>query len=206
MNYPERKAHWENIYETKEFREVGWFQNRPEVSLDFIDFLGVSKKAKIIDVGAGESYFVDYLLDIGFSDIHVLDISSIAIKKAKRRLEKNAEKVNWIVEDVIDFISLKEFELWHDRAVFHFLFKKEEIDQYIENAKNAIKSGGHLIIGTFSEKGPDKCSGLPVKKYSLIQLESIFSPYFKVIKALNTDHFTPTGQAQNYSFCCFERL
>jgi len=201
-----RESHWENVYQTKEFHQVGWFQNHPTVSLDLIQQLNLSKDAKIIDVGGGDSYLVDHLLALDFKNIQVLDISAKAIEKAKIRLGENSVKVNWIVGDIIDYKMENGFDLWHDRAVFHFLLTKEEVQQYIENANNAVKSGGHLIIGTFSEKGPDKCSGLPITKYSLTQLESAFMPDFKVLKAFNTDHFTPTGQAQNYSFCCFERV
>jgi 2-polyprenyl-3-methyl-5-hydroxy-6-metoxy-1,4-benzoquinol methylase len=201
-----RKAHWENVYQTKEFHQVGWFQSQPNVSLDLIYDLAVPKNAKIIDVGAGESYLVDHLLKNGFTNIQVLDISSSAIEKAKHRLGENSKKINWIVSDILEFENNKSFEIWHDRAVFHFLLKKEEIEQYVENAKNWIIQGGHLIIGTFSEKGPDKCSGLPVRRYSINELEATFLPYFKRIKALNIDHITPSGQVQNYSFCCFERL
>jgi SAM-dependent methyltransferase len=201
-----RKAHWENVYQTKEFYQMGWFQNHPTVSLDLIQKLELSKNAKIIDVGGGDSYLVDYLLEMGFHDLHVLDISANAIGKVKIRLGENAENVNWLIGDIIDFEFDKGFDLWHDRAVFHFLLSKDEINQYIENVKKAIKQGGYLIIGTFSEKGPDKCSRLPITKYSLAQLESAFSPYFKVLRAFNSDHFTPNGQVQNYSFCCFERI
>ncbi|MFD2200798.1 class I SAM-dependent methyltransferase [Shivajiella indica] len=206
MNQTDKKGHWENIYQTKEFHEVGWFQSRPDVSLEFIDILSVPKNAKIIDVGAGESYLVDHLLDRGFGNIYVLDISSSAIEKAKYRLGENAKKINWIVSDILEFKINIGFKLWHDRAAFHFLLKKEEIEKYVENAVKGIIPGGYLIIGTFSEKGPDKCSGLPVRRYSINELESTFLPYFKKIKALNIDHITPGGQVQNYSFCCFKRL
>jgi 2-polyprenyl-3-methyl-5-hydroxy-6-metoxy-1,4-benzoquinol methylase len=205
MNTSERKAHWNNIYQTKDFHQVGWFQKSPDVSLSFVRELSISENAKIIDIGAGESYFVDCLFQLGFSDIHVLDISSKAIEKARQRLGDQAQEVSWITGDVLDLKKKNEFDIWHDRAVFHFLLEQEEIEQYIENATNGIKMGGYLIIGTFSEKGPDKCSGLPVKQYSIQNLESVFSPHFRLIKALNIDHFTPTGQAQNYSFCCFKK-
>jgi 2-polyprenyl-3-methyl-5-hydroxy-6-metoxy-1,4-benzoquinol methylase len=205
MEKPNRKEYWENVYQSKEFHQVGWFQHHPTVSLDIIEFINISENAKIIDVGGGESYLVDHLLALGFKNIQVLDISAKAIGKAKSRLGKNAEKIKWITGDIVDFNYEKDFDLWHDRAVFHFLLKKDEIYQYIDNAKNAIKQGGHLIIGTFSDKGPDKCSGLPVNQYSISNLESTFFPHFKLIQALNLDHYTPSGQVQNYSFCCFER-
>lgn len=206
MNYSKRKDHWENIYQTKDFHQVGWFQKIPDISLNFIKELSVSESAGIIDVGAGESFFVDHLLQLGFSDIHVLDISSKAIEKAQKRLGFKAEKVTWITRDVLDFKKENEFDIWHDRAVFHFLLEKEEVAQYIENATKGIKQGGYLIIGTFSEKGPDKCSGLPVNQYSINKLESTFHPNFKLVEAKNIDHFTPSGQVQNYSFCCFVRI
>src|SRR5690606_5640055 len=148
------------IYETKTLKEVSWYQPIPETSLEFIQKMSIPKDAAIIDIGGGDSFLVDYLLDLGFSNISVLDISEKAIERAKERLGNSAEKVNWIVSDITEFESEKRFDLWHDRAAFHFLTNENDIQKYVELTRKLIRKNGALIIGTFSEYGPKKCSGI----------------------------------------------
>ncbi|MEG0982952.1 class I SAM-dependent methyltransferase, partial [Algoriella sp.] len=157
-----RKNHWENIYDTKPLETVSWYQPNPEISIDFIQQFNLSKTAKIIDIGGGDSFFVDHLLDLGFENISVLDISQSAIDRAKERLGIKAEKVNWLVVDIVNFQPLEQYDFWHDRAAFHFLTSENEVKNYIETAAKSISSNGILAIGTFSEQGPTKCSGIEI--------------------------------------------
>jgi 2-polyprenyl-3-methyl-5-hydroxy-6-metoxy-1,4-benzoquinol methylase len=156
--------HWETVYNTKSANEVSWTQAIPATSLDFIHSFNLPKSAKIIDVGGGDSKLVDYLLEEGFENITVLDISSKALEKVQKRLGKNATKVNWVVSDIADFEPNTNFDIWHDRATFHFLTTEEQITKYLNIARNAVS--GFLTIGTFSENGPKKCSGLEIKQYN----------------------------------------
>src|SRR5688572_25228302 len=157
--------HWNLIYQTKQPDEVSWTQEIPQASLDLIHSFNLSKTAAIIDVGGGDSKLVDYLLKEGFENISVLDISEVALEKAKERLGAKAEKVNWIVADITEFQPKQTYDLWHDRATFHFLTSEEQISKYLEIARKAIKPGGFLVVGTFSTEGPEKCSGLEIKQY-----------------------------------------
>ena len=152
------KEHWEAVYQTKGPEEVSWTQEIPKTSLNFIHSFSLNKSAKIIDIGGGDSKLVDFLLDEGFENISVLDISAKALEKAKLRLGNRSEKVNWIVSDILDFKPDTAFDVWHDRAAFHFLTTKEQVEKYIEIAQSVVS--GYLTIGTFSENGPKKCSGL----------------------------------------------
>lgn len=156
MNKTERKSHWNQVYTTKQFSEMSWYQARPDISLGFIEQFNLPKSASIIDIGGGDSYFVDFLIEHGFKDITVLDISAIAIANAKKRLGANADKVRWVVSDASEFIPKKKYDCWHDRAAFHFLTEESEIQNYLENVRTYIKESGYLILGTFSENGPEK--------------------------------------------------
>ena len=200
------KLHWEKIYETKTPDQVSWTQVIPEISLEFIHSIGLSKNASIIDIGGGASNFVDYLLDKGFINITILDISSTAIERAKKRLGSRAEKINWIVSDINEYIPHSNFDLWHDRAAFHFLTADHEISNYIKSASNALAPAGILVIGTFSEKGPKKCSGIEIKQYSEATLILRFQDYFRKIKCISVDHMTPFDTIQNFVFCSFRKL
>lgn len=199
-----RKDHWENVYETKTPDQVSWTQNIPQTSLDLINDLQLPKSANIIDIGGGDSRLVDFLLDAGFENITVLDISDNALQRAKQRLGTKAEKVTWIVSDILDFEPRRTYDLWHDRAALHFLTTSEQITEYVRIAESAIS--GYMIIGGFSEEGPAKCSGLPVNRYSEITLPAVFSNTFRKIKCFKEDHRTPFNTVQNFLFCSFERI
>jgi len=195
-----RKEHWDNIYSSKRLEEVSWYQPTPETSLDFIRNSGISKDEPIIDVGGGDSFLVDNLLKKGFNDLTVLDISEVAIERAKLRLGKNKEKVNWIVSDIRDFTPIREYSVWHDRAVFHFLRDKDDIQNYYNILLKGLKYNGRLILGTFSENGPERCCALDVKRYSTSELSKFFSNDFTTQKTLNTIHQTPFDTEQAFSF------
>lgn len=199
------KEHWEKIYQTKAEDEVSWFQPQAKISFEFLKLFDLPLTANIIDIGGGDSHFVDALLDKGFLNIWVLDISSKAIEKAKERLGEKASLVQWIVTDVTEFKPIVEFDLWHDRATFHFLTADKKIDDYIFIARNAIKKDGHLTIGTFSETGPEKCSGLEIKRYSESALSARFEFAFEKIKCIREDHKTPFDTVQNFLFCGFKK-
>lgn len=197
------KQHWETVYETKNPDEVSWTQEIPKISLDLIHSLKLSKNAKIIDIGGGDSKLVDYLLDEGFENITVLDISAKALEKAQKRLGEKAAKVNWIISDVTEFEPTTSYDLWHDRAAFHFLTNTESIDKYLKIAQNSVI--GNMIIGTFSENGPLKCSGLEIKQYNEENLTTLWSTHFDKITCLTEDHQTPFNTKQNFLFCSFKR-
>lgn len=201
----DRKKHWEGIYETKQLTEVSWYQPTPQTSLDFISMFDIPKTAKIIDVGGGDSFLVDHLLDLGFTDITVLDISEKAIKRAKERLGANAEKVKWIVADAAEFVPTETYDFWHDRAAFHFLTDQNEINNYIQTTSKALNENGVLAIGTFSENGPTKCSGIEITQYSQESLSEIFNGIFTKVACLQVDHKTPFDTVQNFTFCAFRK-
>lgn len=206
MNTFDRKEHWENIYQNKGLDEVSWYQPNPTTSLDFVEQFNLPKTAKIIDIGGGDSFFVDHLLDLGYTDITVLDISKTAIEKAKKRLGTKAEKVTWIVADAADFKPETKYDLWHDRAAFHFLTDAQEIDSYLESIKKGVNPSGYLVIGTFSETGPEKCSGIEIKQYSDQTLKARLVNFFEKVKCISVDHTTPFDTIQNFVFCSFRRL
>lgn len=197
------KEHWEAVYQTKGPEEVSWTQEIPKTSLNFIHSFNLDKSAKIIDIGGGDSKLVDFLLDEGFENISVLDISAKALEKAKLRLGNRSEKVNWIVSDILDFKPDTTFDVWHDRAAFHFLTTKEQVEKYIEIAQSAVS--GYLTIGTFSENGPKKCSGLDIKQYSEETLHAVLKNRFEKLHCIYEDHKTPFNTTQNFLFCSFKR-
>jgi 2-polyprenyl-3-methyl-5-hydroxy-6-metoxy-1,4-benzoquinol methylase len=201
-----RKSHWENIYRTKELKEVSWFQPIPETSLDFVKQFNVPVTAKIIDIGGGDSLLVDNLLDLGYQDVTVLDISESALERAKQRLGARAGKVKWIVADAASFKSREKYDFWHDRAAFHFLTDEQEIEKYLDTVQKSIKPSGILVIGTFSDKGPTKCSGLEIKQYSEKTMTERLTKFFEKIRCVTVDHLTPFNTIQNFIFCSFRKL
>jgi SAM-dependent methyltransferase len=206
MEIFDRKKHWENIYQTKELKDVSWFQPTPETSLDFFKQFNVPTNAKVIDIGGGDSFLVDHLLDLGYQDISVLDISAFAIDRAKQRLGDKAKNVKWIVADAASFKPTEKYDFWHDRAAFHFLTDEQEISNYLETAQQNINPTGVLVIGTFSEQGPKKCSGIEIKKYSETSMTDRLKNFFEKIKCITVDHKTPFDTIQNFVFCSFRKL
>jgi cyclopropane fatty-acyl-phospholipid synthase-like methyltransferase len=201
-----KKSHWENVFTTKSSNEVSWTQEYPTVSMNYLDSLNLSKSAHIIDVGGGDSNLVDALLEKGYQNIWVLDISESALERVKKRLGKKSEKVQWIVSDITEFSPSVNFDFWHDRAVFHFLTDKSSIDKYVALVGKAIASNGNFLLGTFSENGPIKCSGLEIKQYSEFAMKNTFKDKFGVVKCFTENHITPFNTVQNFQFCGFKKI
>tara|TARA_B100001115_G_scaffold142945_1_gene110731 strand:- start:1620 stop:2243 length:624 start_codon:yes stop_codon:yes gene_type:complete len=198
----ERQKHWNKIYQEKNPNQFSWTEQVPQISLEWIGKSDLPKSAAIIDVGGGESKLIDFLLKEDYTNLTVLDISEAAIHKTKERLGKMAEKVNFITTDILQF-KPSAYDLWHDRATFHFLVSDQEIQQYL----NILNQSGarHLVLGTFSENGPDKCSGLPVQRYSEESLTKLLKGKWDKINCTTKDHLTPFGTNQNFLFCHFRK-
>ena len=173
--------------------------------MDFLALFNLPLTANIIDIGGGDSHFVDALLDRGFKNIWVLDISANAIERARLRLGERADKVHWVIEDVIEFDPPVKFDLWHDRAAFHFLTSEDKIYKYVSIAEESIRANGYLVLGTFSQNGPKTCSGLKIKQYSEASMSARFEISFERIKCITEDHVTPFHTIQNFLFCSFKR-
>ena len=199
----DNKNHWENVYETKNPDQVSWTQKKPQTSLDFIMSSGLGKEASIIDIGGGDSNLVDFLLEKGYQNITVLDISAKALEKAKERLGDAASKVKWIATDITTFEPLETYDIWHDRAAFHFLTTPEQVSKYIDIAEKNVNN--FMIIGTFSKNGPTKCSGLDIQQYDEKSLSEKFEGGFKKIQCIMEDHTTPFETVQNFVFCSFKK-
>lgn len=205
MNSESNKAHWENVFQTKNEKEFSWFQTYPKTSVEFLQLFNLKPDANIIDIGGGDSYFVDALIELGYQNIWVLDISEKALERTQQRLGERGKHVHWVVSDVVDFIPPVAFDFWHDRAAFHFLTDEKRIDNYVRIAEQGIRSGGYLILGTFSEDGPKKCSGLDIQQYSETSMSKRFEMAFDRILCLNEEHITPFNTTQNFLFCSFQR-
>ena len=201
----DRHQHWEDIYKSKNLTEVGWYQPVPVTSLEFLSQYNIPFTAKIIDIGGGDSLFVDHLLELGYRDITILDISESAIERVKKRLGERAKNVKWIVTDVATFTPEEKYDFWHDRAAFHFLTQDVEVEKYVTTITTGIKPGGILVLGTFSENGPKKCSGTDIRQYSAFSMTTLLKPYFDKIKCIHVDHQTPAEVIQNYIFCSFRK-
>jgi len=199
------KNHWENIYSNKDENEVSWFQTIPKTSHQLIKKLNLESNDNIIDIGSGRSRILKILIDEGFNNISYLDISKEACKKSKIALGDDKSKVNWNVENVLNFESEIKYKLWHDRAVFHFFTDKKDIEKYKEVAIKNISDGGYLVLGTFSINGPKKCSGLDVSQYSEQSLYEIFKSDFNLLESFYIDHQTPFDTTQNFLFCIFKK-
>ncbi|MDH3639987.1 MAG: class I SAM-dependent methyltransferase [Gammaproteobacteria bacterium] len=201
-----QKIHWEQMYSTKRAEKLGWYKPHLSTSLSWIKELGLGVDAPIIDVGGGASTLVDDLLEAGYRSITVLDISEKALSAVRTRLGGKEELVTWLVSDIVSVDLLPHYyELWHDRAVFHFLTKAEQQQKYRDQLLQALKPGGHLIIGTFALEAPPKCSGLPVQRYSTEQLKNALGQEFELIRHHKELHLTPGGVEQMYLFCLFRK-
>ncbi|WAC13449.1 class I SAM-dependent methyltransferase [Dyadobacter pollutisoli] len=199
------KKHWEDVYHTKSPYEVSWTEPKPERSLKLIHNTQAPKNSPIIDIGGGDSLLVDYLLDEGYSDITVLDISAKAIERAKNRLGEKAAKITWLVSDILHFEPEKQYSVWHDRATFHFLTTVDRKSKYRYLVENAV-ADGHLIMGTFSLSGPGQCSGLAVCQYDISALADVFKGSFEVKSHFYADHLTPFQTSQNFLFADFIKV
>lgn len=201
-----QKDHWEQIYSTKPAEQLGWYKPHLQTSLSWIKGLNLAVGAPVIDVGGGASTLVDDLLEEGYRSITVLDISEKAVSTVRARLGKRAELVTWLEGDITSIdLPKHHFELWHDRAVFHFFTEQKQQRKYRENILNALKPGGHLIVGTFAPEAPAKCSGLPVQRYSPEQLENALGGEFELKRHHKELHITPGGVEQMYLYCQFHR-
>jgi 2-polyprenyl-3-methyl-5-hydroxy-6-metoxy-1,4-benzoquinol methylase len=196
------KTHWEKIYTTKSPESVSWYQAHLETSLALIERAAVLHSASIIDIGGGESTFVDDLLLRGYKNLTVLDISQTAIDVTKKRLGPAAEQVRWLVGDILEIVlEPRAYDLWHDRAVFHFLTTPEQRIAYIRQVTRAVKPGGHVIVSTFGPEGPTKCSGLEVMRYGAESLHGEFGERFRLVESSKELHQTPFGTTQQFLYC-----
>lgn len=205
MNEATRAEHWQKVYTTKGEGDVSWFQEEPAISLELIDSVGANPASRIVDIGGGASRLVDSLLARGFHDIAVLDVSDAALIAAKARVGEAEKHVRWIAADVTRWQPNQIYDIWHDRAAFHFLTEAEDRKAYVARLLTALRPGGHAIIGTFAIDGPEKCSGLPVRRYDAAGLSSELGPGFALVEARRHDHVTPWQSVQHFEFCVFQR-
>ncbi|MGQ7793341.1 class I SAM-dependent methyltransferase [Faunimonas sp. B44] len=201
----ERRAHWENVYRTKEETAVSWYQERPERSLDLIRRAAPDEAAPILDVGGGASRLVDALLAEGRSDVTVLDLSEAALARSRARLGPEADRVGWIAADVTRWQPERRWAVWHDRAVFHFLTEKADQDAYLATLRAATEPGSAIVIATFAPEGPERCSGLPVERYSAETLAARFGAEFRLEAQAAERHVTPGGSVQAFAYAVLRR-
>ena len=196
------QSHWDNVYQTKSADAVSWYRPHLERSLQLIEAVAPDPSASVIDVGGGESTLVDDLLAKGYRDISVLDISRTAIEVAKSRLGSLAQHVTWLVEDITRaLLPASRYDLWHDRAVFHFLTREEDRHIYVRQVALAMKPGGFVIVATFGPEGPQKCSGLDVVRYDAESLHGEFGARFRLVDSKTEVHQTPFGTTQQFLYC-----
>jgi 2-polyprenyl-3-methyl-5-hydroxy-6-metoxy-1,4-benzoquinol methylase len=196
------KTHWEKIYTTKAPDAVSWYRPHLEISLALIERAADARSASIIDVGGGESTLVDDLLLRGYKNITVLDVSQTAIDLTKSRLGSAAEHVRWLVADVAEIeLEPRAYDLWHDRAVFHFLTAREQRAAYVRQVARSVKPGGHIIVSTFGSEGPTTCSGLEVMRYDAQSLHGEFGGRFRLVESSKELHHTPFGTTQQFLYC-----
>ena len=198
-----RQAHWEDVYARKAENEVSWFQENPAPSLESIAQAGASHASSIIDIGGGASRLVDRLIATGFLDITVLDLSGAALDAAKARLGQQAAKVRWIVADVTVWEPMQAYDVWHDRAAFHFLTEENDRAAYVARLKRALRIGGRAVIATFALDGPEKCSGLPVMRHDAASLGQALGPRFRLVDSRRHEHATPWNSQQAFQFSIF---
>lgn len=205
MDTQQRQDHWQTVFSSKGERDVSWFQERPDVSLEMIAATGIGRDAGIVDIGGGASRLVDALAAQGFAHVAVLDISEAALATVRTRLGAPAANVQWIAADVTRWQPAQSYDLWHDRAAFHFLTAAEDRAAYAERVRQAVRPGGHVIIATFALDGPERCSGLPVMRHDAASIGAVLGPAFKLIETRRHDHRTPGGVVQRFQFSRFQR-
>lgn len=205
MNNEDRRSHWNSVYTTKNEDEVSWFEQNPDLSVELLREAGLATDMAVIDIGGGASRLVDALVGLNLADITVLDLSEAALQTARSRL-KNAGGINWIASDVTAWVPDRQYDLWHDRAAFHFLTAESDQRAYVATLSRALGPGGRAVIGTFALDGPDKCSGLPVARYDAASLQAVLGKDFKLLFSRRHDHSTPWGSSQKFQFSTFERL
>jgi len=203
VNAAERQAHWESVYTTKSEREVSWFQETPAPSLELLALIGATRRSAVIDVGGGASRLVDCLVAQGYEDITVLDLSPAALAAAKARLADQVDRIQWIAADVTTWAPSRAYDVWHDRAAFHFLVESADQAAYVERLRRALRRGGAAIIGTFAPDGPPMCSGLPVARWDAASLGALLGPDFVLVDARLHEHVTPRGAKQRFQFATF---
>jgi 2-polyprenyl-3-methyl-5-hydroxy-6-metoxy-1,4-benzoquinol methylase len=201
----DRQAHWENVYSTKGENEVSWFQESPAISLDLIKSAAATRDSAIVDIGGGASRLVDSLLADGFRVLTVLDLSPAALNTARARVGRSGDAVEWIATDVTTWTPSRRYDIWHDRAAFHFLTDAGDRTAYVERLRAALRPGGQAIIGTFALDGPEKCSGLPVQRYDAASLQRTLGPDFTLAEVRTETHTTPWGSTQSFQFGRFAR-
>ena len=195
-----KSQHWEKVHKTKAPTDVSWYEPDPKQSLDLILQVAGESRGRVLDVGGGQSFLVDRLLNAEFEHVAVLDISQTAIEATKARLGERALQVEWIVADITEHDSLSEFDIWHDRAVFHFITDPDDRRHYVDLLKRSLPIGGHFVVGTFAKGGPDKCSGLPICQYDAATMHAELGPSFKPVECSEYLHTTPTGKPQQFFF------
>ena len=200
----ENKLHWENIYQTKKIDGVSWYQETPSESIELIKKFSTTNSDMIIDIGCGKGFLADNLLKLNYENITLVDISKNALKEVKERV--NNKSLNFIETDVLNLKSEQTFDVWHDRAVFHFITEKQGVEKYISLCNKYISKEGKLVIGTFSEDGPLKCSGLEIKRYSINNLKELFKENFEFIEGFKKLHSTPFDTQQSFTFCVFKKV
>jgi 2-polyprenyl-3-methyl-5-hydroxy-6-metoxy-1,4-benzoquinol methylase len=201
----DRRSHWENVYHTKQPTEVSWFEAEPTTSLALIQCVA-PRGGRIIDVGGGASLLVDRLLAAGKWEVTVLDISAAALELAQTRLGDKAHRVQWIQADITEIQQLGTFDLWHDRAVFHFLTAPEDRTAYLSRLHHALRPGGHVVLGTFALQGPEKCSGLPVCRYDAQSLAATLGAAYSLVHTVEHSHATPAGKTQRFTYSVFQKV
>jgi SAM-dependent methyltransferase len=206
MNSVSRSTHWEGVYATKRDNEVSWFQENPAPSLELIDLAQLPPDSAIIDIGGGASRLVDSLVARGFQNLTVLDLSASALGAARARLGAQADSIHWIVADVTAWEPRQSYDLWHDRAAFHFLTDDCARSAYVDRLKRALKPLGYVVIGTFAPTGPERCSGLPVTRYDAVSLAATLGPEFELVDSRPHGHVTPWGATQQFQFSTFRRV
>jgi trans-aconitate methyltransferase len=202
----DKKTHWEDIYSKEKVDEVSWYQTQPSLSLHMIEAANLDRNAAIIDVGGGASRLIDNLIMQGYTNLTVLDISEKSLERAKERIGSASQNIQWVESDIADFNPHQKFQFWHDRAVFHFLTQPEDRTRYLEVMNQSLAAGAHIMIATFAPDGPEKCSGLPIQRYSHESLQQTLGPAYKLILQEQETHLTPAGGQQKFIYALFRKL